>query len=78
MNGMKNAIMQTTYPLNSPMINLLFYCHIILYWEKVTSYDKFSHSVITFEIQIGKIQHFSAIKGSIEMLKNKWISKNFN
>ena len=25
-------------------LNLLFYCHIILYWEKVTSYKKFSHN----------------------------------
>ena len=24
-----------------PMSNLLFYCHVILYWEKVTSYEKF-------------------------------------
>ena len=46
LNGVKNAIMQVTYFLNSPMFNLLFYCHVILYWEKVTSYEKFSHNLI--------------------------------
>ena len=34
-DGMKNAIMQVTYFLNSPVFNLLFYCHIILDWEKL-------------------------------------------
>ena len=43
MNWVKNAIMQVTYFLNSGMSNFLFYCHIILYWQKVTSYEKFSH-----------------------------------
>ena len=33
---MKNPIIQVTYFLNGPMFNLLFYCHIIFYWEKVT------------------------------------------
>ena len=50
---MKNAILQVTYFLNGPMISLPFYSHIISYWEKVTSYDKYSHS-ITLEVQIGK------------------------
>ena len=31
----KNAIMQVTYFSNSPVFNLLFYCHIILDWEKL-------------------------------------------
>ena len=44
MNGMKNVIIQLTYSLNGPMINLLFYCHIVLYCAKVTSYDKFRQS----------------------------------
>ena len=51
MNGMKNVIIQLTYSLNGPMINLLFYCHIVLYYchivlycAKVTSYDKFRQS----------------------------------
>ena len=74
---MKNVIMQVAYSLNGPMINLLFYRHIILYWAKVTSYDKLSHS-LTFEVQTGKFQHFNAIDGGIEMLENRWISKNFN
>ena len=39
-NGMKNPIMKMTYFLNGPMVNLLLYCHIIIYWEKVTSHGK--------------------------------------
>ena len=68
---MKNAIMQVTYVLNGSLFNLLFYYHIILYWETVTSYEKFSHN-LTLNIQI-----FWKI-WNIEMLKNSWISKNFN
>ena len=29
----------------------MFYCHIILYWQKVTSHEKFSHN-LTLEVQI--------------------------
>ena len=77
MDGMKNAMMHVTYFSNGPMISLLFYCYIVLYSEKVTSYDKFSHS-LTFEVQIGKFQRFNAIGGSIKVLKYRRISKNFN
>ena len=42
---------QVTYFLNGPIFNLLFFCHIVLYWEKVTSYEKFSHN-LTLEVQI--------------------------
>ena len=38
---MKSAIIQVTYLLNDPMVIFLLYCHIILYWEKVTSYEKY-------------------------------------
>ena len=47
----KNAIMQATYFLYDPKLNLLFYCHIISYREKVTPYEKFSHN-LTIEDQI--------------------------
>ena len=50
-NGVKNAIMQVIYFLNGPMFNLLFHCHIILCWEKMTSYEKFSHN-LTLEVQV--------------------------
>ena len=43
--------MQATYFLNGSMFDLLFYRHIILYWEKVTTYEKFSHN-LTFEVQV--------------------------
>ena len=43
--------MQVTYFLNGPMFNLLFYRQIILYWKKVTSYEKFSHKR-RLEVQI--------------------------
>ena len=42
-NGMKNLIIQVTDFLKGPMVDLLFYCLIILYQENVTS-EKFSHS----------------------------------
>ena len=52
---MKNVIMQDP---NDPMFNLLFYCHIILYRDKVTSYEKFNHN-LTLEVQIAcKISAF--------------------
>ena len=35
-HGMKNAIIQVKYFLNGSMLDMLFYCHIITYWEKVT------------------------------------------
>ena len=53
LNGVKNAIMQVAYFLNVPMFNLLFFYHIVLYLEKVTSYEKFSHN-LNLEVQIGK------------------------
>ena len=63
----KNAIMQVAYFLNGPLFNLLFYCHIILYLEKVTSYMKFNCKSKLY----GKFQRFHAIvDGSIKMLEN--------
>ena len=56
--------------LNGPMNNLLFYCHIFIHAEKVTSEEKFSHN-LTLEVQnVWKTQCFNAIYGRIEMLKN--------
>ena len=51
MNVVKNAIIQVTHVLNGPMFNLLFYWHIISYWEKGTSHEKCSHN-LTLEVQI--------------------------
>ena len=54
----ENVIMQVTYVLNVPMFNLLFFCHFVLYWGKVTSYEKFSHN-LTHEVQtVWKISAF--------------------
>ena len=50
LNEVKNVITHATYVLNGPIFNLLFYCHVILYEVKVTSYVKFSHN-LTFEVQ---------------------------
>ena len=36
LNGVKNVIMQGIYFLIGPLFNL-FFCHIVLYWENVTS-----------------------------------------
>ena len=43
--------MQVTCVLKGPMFNLLFYCRIISYWEKVTFSEKFSRN-LTLEVQI--------------------------
>ena len=56
------------------MFNLLFYCHIILYWEKVFFHKKFSH----ISKLSGKFQRFNTIDESIKIQKNIWISKNVN
>ena len=54
---MKNNIAQVTH-----FFNLLFYCHIISYQEKKSSYGKFSDS-LTLEIQIvWKIPAFQCYK----------------
>ena len=60
---------------NGTPVNLLFYCHIILYREKVTSYEKFSHN-LTLDVQIflKKCRLFNAKYRNGE---NCWISKNF-
>ena len=50
LNEVRNAIIQVTYFLNGPMSHVL-YCHIILYREKVTSDEEFSHT-LTLEVQI--------------------------
>ena len=51
LNGVKNIIMQVTYFLDGHRLNLLFYYHIILYWEKMSPYEKYSHN-LTPEFQI--------------------------
>ena len=58
--GWKLPLWKMTYSLNGPVINLLFYCHIVLYWEKVTSYDKFSHRLI-LEDQIGEFHYLNLL-----------------
>ena len=76
--GWRMPIMRVTYFLNGPMFNFLFYCHLILYWEKVTSCKKLA-TILPLKSKLsGKLHRFSAIDGSIEMLKNKSISKNNN
>ena len=62
LNGIK---LNVTYILNGLMFNLLFSCDIILYWEKVTSHDKFNHKSKLY----GKCQRFNATDGSTDMLK---------
>ena len=61
----KNSNMQVTYFLIDPMFTLLLCYHFVLYWEKVTSYDKGNHKSKLY----GKFQRFSAIDGIIELLK---------
>ena len=57
--GLKDVIVQVTYFLNGSMVNSFFCCHITLYWEEETCFEK-----VTLEIQISeKFQHFNAIDG---------------
>ena len=87
MNGMKNTIMQVTYLLNATMVNLLLYCHIILYREKITCYEKCSND-LTLELQIvSKISAFQCYRwkhrnaekwSNFQKFKLKWkILKHF-
>ena len=55
--------MQVTYFLNGPMLNLLFYFHII---EKVTMRNLARSSTCLENISVS----INTIDGSIEMLKN--------
>ena len=71
-----NSILQVTYYSNGPIANLLFYCHIFIYWEQVTSQENLATSLpLKCKLSL-KFQRLSANDGSIKMLKNSWISKN--
>ena len=64
---MKNAIMQVTYFLIGSVFNMLYYCHVIAYWEKMTLYKKFSNN-----------QRSNAIDGSVKKFQLKLeLFKNF-
>ena len=49
--GVRSIFQGGADTLEDTMVNLFFCCHIILYWEKVTSYEKFNHN-LTIEVQI--------------------------
>ena len=68
LSEVENAIIQVTYFLHGPMSNLLFYCKIILYWEKVTSYEKFSHNLPLKSKLSGKFERFKAILKKVQHL----------
>ena len=44
-NGKKNVIMQVTYFLNDSVLNIMFYCHVITYWQRVPPLEKFNRSL---------------------------------
>ena len=67
--GWKNGIMEVTHFLNDPMFNLLFYCHIILNWEKVTSYKNWGTLLSLKSKLSGKFQGFNAIDGKLRCWK---------
>ena len=77
-NGTKNVILQVTYFLHGSMINL-FICHITLYREKMTSYEKFISQSYTLEVQIivWKISAFQCCKWREYGNADNWISKKF-
>ena len=68
--GVKNTITQSTYFLNGPMFNLLFYCNIISYWEKVTPHEKFSQNLTLEEVsKCWKIVEFTKISVKMKNCK---------
>ena len=75
---MKNVIMQVRYFQNDPMTKLMLYCHIFTYWEKKDFLREENTSIILpLKSKLsGKFQHFDAIDGSIEMLKNSYSCGN--
>ena len=59
---------------------LCLYCYfiVILFYIEWKGLEKFSHN-ITPDVQIiGKFEPFNVITGNIKILKNSWITKNFN
>ena len=77
-NGMKKAIMQVTY---FRMASWLIYCFIVIlfYIEKKWLLMRNLAVILPLKSKFSeKLQRFNAIDGSIEMLNNIWISKNFN
>ena len=61
-------------PLNGSMVNLMFF---ILYIDRKWL-RKRSHNLPLNSKLSAKFHTFSATGGSTEMLKNGWISNNFN
>ena len=66
--------MEWKMPLCKWHVNLLLYCQIIIYWEEVTFYGKFSHN-LTLEVKI--IWKISAIQGYWWMCLNSNKQMNF-
>ena len=56
--------MQVTYFLTGLVFNL--FCHITLFREKVTSYEKFNHKLKLYQ----EFQRFNAKDENIKILKN--------
>ena len=72
---MKHAIMQVTYFLNGSVVNMLLRSYI----ERKLLLKRNLATILPLKFKLsGKFQRFNAINGSIQMLKNSPISKNFN
>ena len=70
LTGMKNAILQVTYFLNGPMVNLLLFV-ILFYIERKWLYMRNLATILPLQsILTGKFQRFYAIDRGIKMLKN--------
>ena len=59
LNVVKNVIMPVPNFMNDHMFNLSFYCHIILYWEKVTFYEKLYKQCYPWSPNF--LEHFSVL-----------------
>ena len=64
--------------LNDPCW-IRFFIAIVFYIERKWLLMKNLATILSLKSKLsGKFQCFNAIEGSIKMLKNSWISKNFN
>ena len=74
-NRMKNIIIQVTYFLKVSMVNVV----LLSYIKRKCFLKKNLATILTLKSKLSeKFQSFNTIDGRFEMLKNSWISKNFN
>ena len=72
-----HKFMEWKMPLTGFTVNLLFFVILFYIERKILERKLATILLLNFNLS-GKFQRFNDIGGSIKMLKNSWISKNFN